>query len=152
MSTKTQQLSIARIIRETPDAVTLQLAVPEHLKEDFNFLPGQYITLVFEIDGKEERRAYSMSSSPWEDDISVTVKKVEQGLVSVLINDELKEGAKVKVIPPQGHFFAAIDSDNQKCYYLFSAGRRITPVMSSISSVLKQEPNSRLFLLYGNRT
>lgn len=152
MSTKTQLLKIAQIIRETPDAVSLKFLVPESLKEMFRYRSGQYITLIFEMNGQEERRAYSMSSAPHEDGITVTVKKVKDGLVSSLINDQLKEGQEVKVIPPQGHFNIAPKENNQKCYMLFGAGSGITPLKSIIKTILEKEPQSNIALLYGNRT
>ena len=152
MSTKTKTLKITRIIRETPEAVSLQFSIPDELKDDFRYRPGQYITLIFDIKGEEQRRAYSMSSSPLEEGITVTVKKVKKGLVSTYINDQIKEGQDVKVIPPQGHFFLSANERNRKCYLLFGAGSGITPLMSIIKTVLEKEPQSHIALLYGNRT
>ncbi len=152
MSTKTQLLKITQVIQETPDSVSLKFAVPEDLKDTFRYRAGQYITLIFDIKGEEQRRAYSMSSSPVEEGITVTVKKVKNGLVSAYINDKVKVGQEVRVLPPQGHFYLAPKENNQKCYMLFGAGSGITPLMSIIKTVLEKEPQSNISLLYGNRT
>lgn len=144
-------LTIKKIIRETPDAVTLQFAVPDQLKDVFAYEPGQYLTLSFTFGKKEERRAYSMSSSPIEEDISVTVKKLEGGIVSSYIHDQLQEGAQVAVMPPEGKFIPKINEDHRRSYYFFGAGSGITPLISIIKTLLEKEPQSSIFLLYGSR-
>ena len=75
MSKSFHQLSIKKITPETPDTVTLTFEVPTDLKSQFQYTQGQYLTLKFQLNGKEERRSYSMCSSPLEGDLSVTVKK-----------------------------------------------------------------------------
>jgi ring-1,2-phenylacetyl-CoA epoxidase subunit PaaE len=144
-------LTINKIIRETPDAVTLQFAVPEDLKQAFKYQPGQYLTLSFTFGNKEERRAYSMSSSPLDENIAVTVKKLEGGIVSSYIHDQLREGAVVSVMPPEGKFIPKINEDHRKSYYFFGAGSGITPLISIIKTLLEKEPQSSIFLLYGSR-
>ena len=151
MSELFHDLTIQKIIRETPDAVTIQLAVPEHLKAQFSYQPGQYLTLSFTFGNKEERRAYSMSSSPLEENIAVTVKKLEGGIVSSYIHDQLQEGAVVSVMPPEGKFIPKINEDHRKSYYFFGAGSGITPLISIIKTLLEKEPQSSIFLLYGSR-
>ena len=68
-----------------------------------------------------------MSSSPLENGITVTVKRVEKGLVSNHICNQLKTGDSVEVMAPQGRFVAKLDEDNNKSYYLFGAGSGISP-------------------------
>ena len=70
------KLRIAEVRQETTGAVSLFLEVPANLKEVFNYQAGQYLTLRFELNGEELRRAYSMCSSPMEDHLAVTVKEV----------------------------------------------------------------------------
>ena len=57
-------LQITAVDQLTPNAVALTFDIPEHLKEAFTFKAGQYITLKHEVNGKELRRAYSISSAP----------------------------------------------------------------------------------------
>ncbi|MGQ9863194.1 MAG: 2Fe-2S iron-sulfur cluster-binding protein [Bacteroidia bacterium] len=134
---------------ETPDAFTLVFRKPE---QGFSYLPGQYLTLRVEINGKKEARAYSLSSSPLVDqDLAVTIKRLKGGVVSGYLWENAQKGQKVEVYPPLGNFIAPIDPRHAKHYILVGAGSGITPLMSIIKSVLAGEPHSRITLLYGNR-
>lgn len=144
-------LTITSITPETDQAVTVAFSIPEDLSEKFSYKAGQYLTLKFVINGKEERRAYSMCSAPHEDDIAVTVKRVKGGVVSNHIADRLKIGDTVDVMPPQGRFLVAPDHARRREYFLFGAGSGITPLMSILQSVLETEPQSKVHLFYGNR-
>ena len=151
MSKSFHHLSVKQVIQETPDAVTLTFEVPAGLKEQFQYTQGQHLTLRFQIQGKEERRAYSMCSSPLEEDISVTVKKVTGGKVSTYIHTYVKPGSTVEVMPPEGRFFTTLEHENKKNHYLIGAGSGITPLFSMLKTILEKEPVSFVFLLFGSR-
>ncbi|MGB3799295.1 MAG: ferredoxin--NADP reductase [Lewinella sp.] len=144
-------LRVSRMEPETDQAVSVYFSVPEADQTAFHYRAGQYLTLRFTIDGKEERRAYSMCSAPHEDELAVTVKRVDGGKVSNYIAGELKAGDTVEVMPPMGRFLADTDPALRRRYYLFGAGSGITPLMSILRSVLETEPKSEVILLYGNR-
>jgi ring-1,2-phenylacetyl-CoA epoxidase subunit PaaE len=152
MSKKFFTLTVKEIRPETADAVTVAFGIPEDIKSEFGYQAGQYLTLKFSINGKEVRRAYSMSSSPLESDIAVTVKRVKKGLVSNYIADKLKVGEQVEVMQPDGRFTPTLDADQRKTYYLFGAGSGITPLMAILKTILEEEPQSKVHLLYGNRS
>lgn len=152
MNTQFYSLKISNIKKETDDAVSVSFEVPESLKDTFTYTQGQYLTLKFDIRGNEVRRAYSMSSSPLEKDLTVTVKRVSKGLVSNHIADNLKVGDSVEIMPPAGRFFTPLDVTNRKHYYLIAAGSGITPIMSIIKTIMEAEPQSVVNLLYGNRS
>ncbi len=80
MSHEFYSLAIEQIIKETADAVTIQLQVPNDLTNTFQFKSGQYLTVKFMLKGKEYRRSYSMSSAPHEQKLCFTVKKVPAGI------------------------------------------------------------------------
>ncbi|MEY3051589.1 MAG: hypothetical protein RLY31_1374 [Bacteroidota bacterium] len=145
-------LEVRAITQETSDTVTLHFRIPEERKDTFTYTQGQYVTLRFEIAGKEERRSYSMSSSPLEADLAVTVKKVKGGKVSGWIHERVKVGDEVSVMGPEGRFHTPLADEQQKNYYLVGAGSGITPLMSILKSILELEPMSYVFLLYGSRT
>ena len=151
MSKNFHALTVSDVIQETKDTVSLVFAVPENLKETFQYTQGQYLTLRFTVNGSEERRAYSMSSSPLEPTLKVSVKRVKKGKVSNHIADKVKKGDKVDVMPPEGRFFTVLKEENRKTYYLFGAGSGVTPLMSIIKTTLEIEPQSSVYLLYGNR-
>ncbi len=152
MSKSFHNLTVKQVTRETADTVTLTFDVPAELAEQYRFTQGQYLTLRFTLGGKEERRSYSMCSSPLESGLSVTVKKVKGGKVSTHVHDKLKAGDTVEVMTPDGRFFTDLDGENKKNYYLVGAGSGITPLMSILKTVLEAEPMSFVFLLYGSRS
>ena len=151
MSSQFHPILLKEKIKETKDTVSLRFSIPMKLRENFSFKAGQYLTLKFTIGSQDVRRAYSMSSSPLEEDVIVTVKRVKGGLVSNHIHDVLAEGDEIQVMPPQGRFVAEIKEENRKTYYMMGAGSGITPLMSMIRTILEQEPQSSIFLFYGNR-
>ena len=147
------KLRVAEIRRETEDAVSVAFNIDDEFKSAFNYQPGQYLTLKFLINGVEERRSYSLCSSPFQDELMrVAVKKVENGKVSTYINEHLNEGDEVEVMAPQGNFVLDINESNEKLYVAFASGSGITPILSMINSVLIKENNSRFVLFYGNRS
>ncbi|HCS21826.1 MAG TPA: oxidoreductase [Bacteroidetes bacterium] len=152
MSLSFHSIQVREIIRETPDAATIVFEIPEPLKTTFSYLPGQYVTVSTWLNGKEQRRAYSFCSSPYTDPHpAITVKKVSDGQVSPFLNDTLKAGDTIALMPPMGNFTAEIDPENRKNYVLFGGGSGITPIMSLLKSILKQEPLSTISLVYANR-
>lgn len=151
MSKSFNSLKVSKITTETADTVSVSFEIPADLKEAYQYKQGQYLTLKFNINGKEERRAYSMSSSPLESDLTVTVKRVKGGLVSNYMHDNLSVGSEVEVMQPDGRFYSKLDPEHRKSYYMFGAGSGITPLMSIAQTILEKEPQSSVALLYGNR-
>jgi ring-1,2-phenylacetyl-CoA epoxidase subunit PaaE len=151
MNNQFYSLSVSQVTQETPDTVSVSFEIPNHLSDIFKYSQGQYLTLRFEVNGKEERRAYSMSSSPIEKDLTVSVKRVKKGIVSNYIADKIAVGDKVEVMPPQGRFFTKLNGDHRKSYYFIAAGSGITPIFSIIKTILEEEPQSFVHLIYGNR-
>ncbi|SIQ21266.1 ferredoxin--NADP reductase [Maribacter ulvicola] len=147
------QLKVLEVKKETADATSIAFDVPLALYKTFNYKPGQYLTLKFNIGGEEVRRSYSLCSSPaLEEPLRIGVKRVKDGLVSNYINDNIKVGDLVDVMLPNGRFFAELKKDNYKTYYLFAAGSGITPILSILKTVLLTEERSFVHMLYGNRS
>ncbi|MFB9078120.1 2Fe-2S iron-sulfur cluster-binding protein [Flavobacterium procerum] len=146
------KLIIKEVKRETPDAVSVLFNVPEELKPDYKFIAGQYINLKLTLDNQEIRRAYSICSSPDSGELRIAVKAVKNGLFSQFANTKLKAGDVLEVGQPEGKFTFEPDAERQKNYAAFVAGSGITPVLSILKSVLKNEPKSSFVLVYGNRT
>lgn len=144
-------LKVVEITRETPESVAVGFEIPSDLKEEYQFTAGQYLTLAFEIDGKEERRAYSLCSAPTEEILRVAVKEVTGGKVSTHINRNLAVGDTVKVLSPQGHFTLKTSHLHAHTYVAFAAGSGITPILSMAKDVAEKEPNSTFHIFYGNK-
>lgn len=144
-------LTVAEVRRETPEAVTVTLAVPEALKKDFAFLPGQYVTLRATIDGEDIRRSYSICAAPGEGTLRVGVKKVAGGAFSTFVNEALKAGDAIEVMPPEGRFVLKSGAAGRHLLCL-AAGSGITPILSIIAAALEADHTTRITLVYGNRT
>ncbi|MCB9170194.1 MAG: phenylacetate-CoA oxygenase/reductase subunit PaaK [Flavobacteriales bacterium] len=145
------RLKVTDVVRETPEAVSIGLEVPEALKEDFHFIHGQYLTLKLQLKGEELRRSYSICSSPFEErTIRIAVKKVDGGRASSLLVDTLKPGDELEVMTPMGNFHTLLDASHEKHYIAFAAGSGITPILSILMTTLRAEPRSRFTLFYGN--
>ncbi len=146
------KLIIKEVKRETANAVSVLFNVPEELKPDYKFIAGQYINLKLTLDNQEIRRAYSICSAPDSGELRIAVKAVKNGLFSQFANTTLKAGDVLEVGQPEGKFTFEPDAERQKNYAAFVAGSGITPVLSIIKSVLKNEPKSSFVLVYGNKT
>ncbi|MFM1932091.1 MAG: hypothetical protein RL226_1394, partial [Bacteroidota bacterium] len=141
-------VTINRIDRLTAQSVKLTFNTA-HLPE-FRYKAGQYVTLCLTIQGEEYRRAYSICSSPSDENVAVAVKEVEGGKVSTHVNRHLMPGAAVRLMVPQGHFVFTPDATKKRHIVLFGAGSGVTPLLSIAKAVLEGEPNSTVTLFYGN--
>jgi ring-1,2-phenylacetyl-CoA epoxidase subunit PaaE len=146
------RLAVNDLRRESPDAVSLTFAIPQELRGDYSFEPGQYLTLRTTMDGEEVRRSYSICSGPDDGELRIAVKKVDGGAFSSWAADELKSGDQLDVMTPTGRFGVAHAPDQARVYVGFAAGSGITPLLSILKGVLAREPHSRFFLFYGNRS
>lgn len=144
-------LTVQRIKQLTPNAVTITFAIPKELIQTFAFTAGQYVTIKKEIKGKELRRAYSISSSPKSDSITIGVKKVDKGGFSDFAHTKLKEGDVLEVMPPEGRFVFKPSGKN-KNIIAFAAGSGITPIMSIARTVLECNSKNTFVLIYGNKS
>jgi ring-1,2-phenylacetyl-CoA epoxidase subunit PaaE len=144
-------LPIKKIIRETKDCVAITFAIPNNVKNNFQFIQGQNITLKAIINNQEVRRSYSICSAPHENELTIAIKKVPEGIFSTYANDLLKVGDVIEVMPPSGNFNTVLLKDNCKKYIAIAAGSGITPILSLIKSTLFVEPNSTFTLVYGNQ-
>jgi ring-1,2-phenylacetyl-CoA epoxidase subunit PaaE len=135
----------------TDDAISVTFAVPAHLRERFAFSCGQYLTLRVVIDGEELRRSYSICSAVGDATLTIAVKRIGGGRVSKYIHEHFRAGVSVDVAPPAGVFTTPLDPTRPRRYLCIAAGSGITPILSIVKTVLANEPQSRVTLLYGNR-
>lgn len=140
-------LKVIEIVKETENAVSFYFETPENRRDVFRFDAGQYLTIEAEISGVKQRRAYSICTSPNHDKIGFTVKRVVNGIVSNYLNDEVKVGSELSIMPPQGKFILKNKDNN---LYLFGAGSGITPLFSMIKDRLENS-KCEIHLFYGNK-
>ncbi|MDG2331847.1 MAG: FAD-binding oxidoreductase, partial [Flavobacteriales bacterium] len=148
---KFQELVVKDVRQETSDTVSVCFEIPENLKQTYQFVPGQYLTLRRMFGDNDVRRSYSICTSPSENDMRVAIKQVYNGLFSSFANNELQVGDRLEVMPPMGKFCPKLDPKNRKNYLLIAAGSGITPVLSIAKTALETEPESTVTLIYGNK-
>ncbi|WP_412983978.1 2Fe-2S iron-sulfur cluster-binding protein [Pontimicrobium sp. IMCC45349] len=146
------KIKVADIYKETKDTSVITFDIPQDLKADFEFTPGQHLTLRKEINGEDIRRSYSLCSSPLENQWKVAVKQIPEGKFSTFVNEDLKIGDELDVMSPSGTFGVESKEELKKNYLFFAAGSGITPLMSMIKTHLANEPNSTCKLFYVNKT
>ena len=123
----TVELICQQVIRETADISTFVFQKSD--KTRFIFKPGQFITLMQELDGEMVYRSYTISSAPSRPyTLNLTIQRVKGGKLSSWLFDNLKPGATIQATGPDGGF-NLVDIPATKVLFL-SAGCGITPVMS----------------------
>lgn len=152
MSLHFHPLRVRDLRPDTDEAVIVSFDVPEDLRETFRFTQGQYLTLRHDVDGQDLRRSYSICSGVDDGELRVGVRKVPGGAFSTWVNDSLRPGDTIEVIPPQGHFHVPLDPQAARHYVGIAAGSGITPILSIMKTVLEREPHCRFTLIYGNRS
>ena len=149
-----KQFHPLKVVGKTPeslDALRIALDVPEPLREEFAFLPGQHLPIQIERDGKKLRRTYSICSPADSWPLEIGVRLQPGGAFGEFAAGELEVGDTLEVMPPTGRFHLPPDRQDGKFHIGFAAGSGITPILSIAASVLQQEPGSRFALFYGNR-
>ena len=135
---------------ETPDSASFTLTSDTQTR--FKYKPGQFATIGAEIGGHRHYRAYSMSSSPDRDDaITITIRRVQDGLVSNFMLDNFKVGDRIDALPLAGDFILSAEDIVEKLVML-SAGSGVTPVMSMIRWVLRHHPEADIHFIYSARS
>ncbi len=144
------ELRVERIIDETDDTRTFVLA-PQNEKT-LHYKPGQFLTFLLNLENRDLRRSYSMSSAPGIDTLpAITIKRVANGEVSRYWHDRVKVGTTLNALPPAGRFTLDQANGQPRDIFLFAAGSGITPLFSILKYVLTDEPESRVTLLYASR-
>lgn len=141
------QLTVAAVDRICDDAAAVQFEVPAQLAEQYQFRPGQSLTVRRIVDGRDERRSYSICA-PAGSPPRIGVREVADGVMSGWLVRQVRPGDVVDVQPPSGSFTPDVESGGE--HVLIAAGSGITPMLSIASSLLAN-PASRVTLLYGNR-
>jgi ring-1,2-phenylacetyl-CoA epoxidase subunit PaaE len=144
-------LTVSDLAEETADSMRVGLTVPDDVRDEFDFLPGQHLPMQITVDGKPVRRTYSICTVPGEMPMQIGVRVQPGGIFSEYVKNELKVGDQLEVMPPFGQFHADIDPGRSRTYLAFAAGSGITPILSIVRATLESEPDSRVVLFYGNR-
>ncbi len=143
-------LRLRRVIPLTPEASTFAFETLDGTPLPYR--PGQFLTLLVTVNGRELRRSYSFSSTPGIDPYpAITVKRVANGEVSRYLLTHWREGDRVTALPPAGRFTLDPSPETPRDVFLVGAGSGITPLFSLLKALLRDEPGSRITLIYSNQ-
>ena len=164
------ELTVAEVRRLTGDAIEVTFAVPDHLADKYNYLPGQYVALrtTLDVDGApvEVRRSYSICAEPVPGEIRVAIKKDLGGVFSSWANESLKAGDRLGVMSPMGQFISKHEMNElnrpedlqgnlavagETTFVAVAAGSGITPVIAIARTVLAANASVRFDLIYANK-
>lgn len=119
----------------------------------FTYLAGQFLTLLFNVNGKEVRRSYSFCSSPYANEpIAIAVKWIENGEISRFIHHQLAKGDLLEATAANGQFVYEPQTGKKRTVFLFAAGVGISPLLAILKTALLAESDSKIVLIYSNRT
>jgi ring-1,2-phenylacetyl-CoA epoxidase subunit PaaE len=145
-------LRVAEVRPLTADSVEVTFAVPDDLRDEYRYLPGQYVALRTELDGHEVRRSYSLCRRPEPGSVSVAIKRDLGGRFSTWAQTELRAGTTLDVMSPQGTFTSSLSALDGAHVAGIAAGSGITPVMALASTILSRSTTSQFTLVYTNRS
>ena len=151
MTATHRNLVITRIREELPDVKTFFLVAEDG--ESVPYRAGQFLTFIFHQYGREERRSYSVSSSPDADEpLAITVKRIANGRYSRPLFDKARVGDKLVFAGAAGLFTSPDDLNAYGRMVLFAAGIGITPLFSLLKSALVKNASIKIVLVYSNRS
>ncbi len=116
----------------------------------FNYLPGQFITIHFEHEGKVLRRSYSIANVPTQNNrIEFAAGYVEGGPGTRLLFN-LKPGDSINITGPFGRLI--LKDEIPKRYILVATSTGVTPYRAMIAELKKRlhaNPNLHVVILEG---
>ena len=124
-------VEIVRVRQENPEVTTLYFVRP------FDFMAGQYITVFIEGSQVREGKAYSISSRPHEDLMSITVKNVGGEFSSYLCSRRV--GDTLHISRAYGDF----NPQTERPLVGIAAGCGLSPIWSILADA--QQPTFLYF-------
>ncbi len=115
---------------------------------NIDFMPGQFIILEAEINGEAVKRAYSISSSPLDKYLELTVELVPNGKMTSYLFNSLRPGSKIKASPPQGNFYYKEGTSVS----MIAGGSGVTPMRSIIRYCGQKKLGTDITLLCSSKT
>jgi ferredoxin-NADP reductase len=146
-STEELRGRVERLERRTEDAVTI---VIKPGAEWDRHKPGQYLRVGVVVDGVHHWRAYSLTSEPSDDFISITPKLVPGGKVSPHLTAQLRPGTIVRLGGVEGDF--TLPEPRPDKLLFISAGSGITPIMSMLRALEQEGGMNDVVLVHSARS
>lgn len=133
------------------NSFVLEFEVPDHLKPEFQFQSGQYVTLKYIDNDTEITDDYSLTTAPFENKLAVAIKINSDKSPTKTLLENYNIGDEISVSTPTGRFFFPERPNEKRTIIAFAAGIGITPIISHIKNLLHEEKLTRIFLFYGNK-
>jgi ring-1,2-phenylacetyl-CoA epoxidase subunit PaaE len=158
MSLEFHPLRVAVLDPLTPDSVRIILEVPPELAEAYRYVAGQHVSVRFKVEDEhgatlELRRSYSLCCPPSEQaprTLQIAVKRSAPGGFGDYAVRKLAVGDRLETLTPTGRFHAYPEPGTH--HVAIVAGSGITPVYAILADRLAQDPDSRVSIVFGNRT
>jgi ring-1,2-phenylacetyl-CoA epoxidase subunit PaaE len=145
------RLRVARVRPLTEDAVALTLDVPDGLADAFAHRPGQHVTVRHVLNGTEIRRSYSICPPPCgQPELRLVVRRLGPGGFAEYATTVLAPGDVLDVAPPAGGF--GLVARPGAHHVMVAAGSGVTPLLNMATAALRDDPRSRVSLVFVNRT
>lgn len=140
------ELKVMETRQETTDVKSIKLEKPSN----FNFKPGQFITMKLEAlnDERGSIRSLSIASSPTENFLMFTTRISQTGFKQRF--NSLKPGDKATIMGPFGNF--TLQDDFSKPAVFLAGGIGITPFRSMIKYACDEKLAVKIALIYSNRS
>lgn len=102
--------------------------------KSLDFIPGQFITFLFNVDGKTKRRSYSIASLNT-DKIEIAVSHVDGGIATEHLFG-MKPGDQFPAMGPAGRLI--LQDDGLKRYILVGTGTGIAPYRAMLPALAER--------------
>jgi glycine betaine catabolism B len=143
---------ITKIVQEAPATRRFWIQVPEI--NDFNFKPGQFVTLDLPIHEKPNKRWRSYSIASWPDGsntLELVIVLLEGGLGTTYLFNEMQVGSELTLRGPQGVF--TMPEELNKDLFLVCTGTGIAPFRSMVNHIKNHNlAHGDIHLIFGSRT
>jgi ferredoxin-NADP reductase len=147
-----QKGTVIRIEEETPNTRRFFIQATE--TENFDFKPGQFVTLDLPIHEKPNRRWRSYSIASWPDGTNVfelIIVLNHHGAGTPYLFDEVSVGSELTFRGPLGVFNLNDENFGQDIFFICT-GTGIAPFRSMVHHIKNHQiPHKNIYLLFGTR-
>lgn len=143
------ELQISRISKPTKDSISLWFKKEPNVG---SYKSGQHGVFSFAVGEEKLTRTYSFHTSPnLDNEVAITVRTVEGGLVSNFLRNSAQDQIRIQLEKIEGSFTLEPSRDVKRHLIMFAGGSGITPIFSMIRTLLHDEPRSTVSLIYSNK-
>ena len=143
-----QVAEVTGLIDETPRVRSLVLDLPDWPGHK----PGQHVDVrLTGEDGYQAQRSYSIASAPEDNNVLLTVERIEDGEVSPYLSIDVQKGDKFELRGPiGGHFVWTVLQGGP--LFLIAGGSGVAPLMAMLRHRAGAKSSVPATLLYSSRS